>query len=740
MVSQRPNLLLVALLLSGVSSVLNQVIWQRALRLYLAGNDAVSSMIVVFVYMLGMGIGAWLGGRVARHFAKPLQGLSAIEFALALLNWAVAMLLAMDLQVSVQAFQQMVLAWGVPAPLLYGVTATVVFTFPCLLMGMTLPVACEASQRQLGFSESRLLSQLFALNTIGAVGGAVAGSLWMLPVWGQRVSLLIAVCLNALAGVLLLLQSARRSSLVSETMPIRATGTTTTTSSIPASAILIAGFWLGFAALAFEMYLLRLAALAFFPRPYTFAAVLGGFLLAWSVGVHVGGKHGHGIAKWLLWLSVSLGLTLSAAWLARSGLPFDFGDAIPIWAYRTIFLFTFVPCFIFGVLYAQLIAANARVSWGNEVGQFSAWNTVGSCLGVLVATLIGFEWPTFYGIAGLALLCLLLAFWMHRGNGSQPLHTTWRRHWVSATALTSVALVAGFAREQWLSGVLLTTIYSRSGVVEITRDQHLFLDGLWHSKLSQEQDHIRSNNWLMAMTPLLCHAGSDQPLECCVVGMGTGITAATMAQMNSVGQVVTYEIHEGLRQVVRDFPDGTLHVATSPKIHIEWQDARLGLALSDRPYDIITQAPLYLSQSGSSNLLSVEYMQLIRNRLKPGGIFCLYANTGGHKNQADLVLRTAQTVFKHSLTFGDGYLIVVSDAPLEYGRDWIVERMKVDAALAAEVDLCGLDRLLAWQDLPHRVSAASFVVTDDQPLVEHPAVIDWLFRGRSASAKPTDGE
>ena len=735
MLSKRPIFLLAALLLSGVSSVLNQVLWQRALRLYLSGNDAVSSMIIVFVYMLGMGVGAWLGGKWARRFSKPLNWLAGIEFGLALLNAVVAMLLAMDLQVSVQAFQQLVLSRGVPAELLYGASAIAVFSLPCLLMGMTLPVACEASQRQLGFAESRLLSQLFAINTLGAVAGAVLGSLWMLPVWGQRVSLFIAVGLNAFAGLLLIWQSARRST-VAESIEVNPENArrSTDTRSIPAPATLVIGFLLGFAALAFEMYLLRLAVLAFFPRPYTFAAVLGGYLLTWSIGVHYGGKSGQQLTTGLSWLGATLATTLPVAWLARSGLPFDFGDAIPIWLYRALFLTTFVPCFLFGLLYARLVTAYARSSWGDDVGRFSAWNTVGSCLGVLAATLIGFEWPTFYGIAFLSLLCLALAFWLQRHETPRVAP---RKRFSFAITLALIGLLGGVAREQWLSRILLQTIYSRSGVVEITRDQHLFLDGLWHSKLSSEYDHLRSNNWLMAMTPLLCHTMSDQPLECCVVGMGTGITAATMAKMDSVGQVVTYEIHEGLRQVVRDYPDGTLQVATNPKVQIEWQDARVGLALVDRQYDIITQAPLYLSQSGSSNLLSVEYLQLIRSRLKPGGIFCLYANTGGHKNQAAVVLRTAQSVFRHSLTFGDGYLIVVSDSPLEYSDESIQRRMSGDGALAEEIKLCGLQHLLDWQDLPLRVSTVPLVVTDDRPLLEHPAVIDWLLRRESTPAKGT---
>ena len=43
-----------------------------------------------------------------------------------------------------------------------------------------------------------------------------------------------------------------------------------------------------------------------------------------------------------------------------------------------------------------------------------------------------------------------------------------------------------------------------------------------------------------------------------------------------------------LRQIFDEYPAGTLHAATDPKINLIWQDARTGLALRDDTYDVIT--------------------------------------------------------------------------------------------------------------------------------------------------------
>ncbi len=67
--------LLLALFGSGVASIINQVVWQRALKIYLAGSEAVSAMIVVLVFMLGLGVGSQLMGKRAPPDCQSPAGL-----------------------------------------------------------------------------------------------------------------------------------------------------------------------------------------------------------------------------------------------------------------------------------------------------------------------------------------------------------------------------------------------------------------------------------------------------------------------------------------------------------------------------------------------------------------------------------------------------------------------------------------------------------------------------------------
>ena len=105
---------LTALLLSGVAGIINQVVWQRALKIYLAGSEAISSMIVVFVFMLGLGLGSFAMGLRAHRLRNPLRAFALVELSLALINGGICYLLALDVADSVYAFQRLVISIGVP--------------------------------------------------------------------------------------------------------------------------------------------------------------------------------------------------------------------------------------------------------------------------------------------------------------------------------------------------------------------------------------------------------------------------------------------------------------------------------------------------------------------------------------------------------------------------------------------------------------------------------------------------
>ncbi len=730
-------LLLLALFGSGVASIINQVIWQRALKIYLAGSEAVSAMIVVLVFMLGLGLGSQIMGRRAKAIANPLRTFALIELLLCLLNLGICFLLSLDLRESIYALQRLVVSVGIPLKALYAVTAAVLLSGPCILMGMTVPVASEGCQQQLGMRDNRFLSLLFFLNTLGALAGAILSGFVILPLLGQQTGLLIAVSMNALAsllaGLLSWLVSGRIETSTKSEPAIadqhgsdagtdrRLVGSLEGQSLKPA---LVLGFTLGLLSLAYEMHLFRIAALVSEPLPWIFSLVLAVFLLMWSLGVFAAGKLPVRLEWWLFAAAVTVGLVPLLYRLARwESLAWPHPYAWRI----CLFLLCFVPCFFFGVLFTQIITRFAR-SWGRDVGYYFAANTFGSCLGVLLGTLIGFEFPpeVIPWTIFLGLMSLLAAnrFWAGEAKS---------RFVIPAVGICA-AILAGQLAWWSLRGrsfepeQIVDAYYGRGGVVEIDALGDLSWDGLWHSSFAQGENYVGTNNWKMAVVPLLCHNQAGKtPLEICVIGLGTGITTGTLAESNLTEFVDSYEINEELRQMIEDYPEGTLHVATHPKVRHYWADGRSGLALNDQSYDLITQQPLYLKQAGSSILLSREYMELVKSRLKPQGIFCIYCNAQGNENQARMVRATVAEVFSHAESFHNGYMIIASNEPFRYTPELIRERFADDSFLKRQCEAYGLEKLDQALDQPRRRWDSPYLITDDHPLVEYPLILDTVF-------------
>jgi spermidine synthase len=723
-------ILLGALFFSGVASIINQVVWQRSVGIYLAGAETISSMIVVLVFMLGLGLGSLAMGRWAGKIRNPLLTLAVVELMLALSNAGICYLLTLDIGESIFAFQRMAISVGIPLRVLYASVSAVLLLIPCFLMGLTVPLAAEGCQRQLNYEEKSLLSVLFFLNTLGAVLGALLSGFVIMPVIGQQAGLLIAILLNILAGTLAMLLARHRDSGVesSQNEPEKTQGTQLTNYLHPD---LVLGFILGFASLGFEMYLFRITALSFAPRPYVFSSVLTAYLLIWSLGVYVARGRKDRIPLYLVLTAFSMALvpSLRAALCPASANPHQGPLAM------VVLIPCLIPCFGFGILFTQ-VAARFVKSWGQDVGKYFGYNTFGCCLGIISVTLIGFEFDPDYSVLCIAAGLALMMLYLRRGWGIQE---AWNNHCplIKSAMFVLILVWCGqlglklFGKSISLkSSNLIASYYGKDGVIDVDKNFDMRWNGLWHSFLVQGNNQIGSSNWKLAIIPLLCHQGKRIP-DTCVVGLGTGITAVTLARSCLVDRVDTYEINEVLKRIFHDYPNGTMNVATNPKVNIIWQDGRAGLALNnDKKYDLITQQPLYLMQSGSSCLLSKEYMELVKSRLKPGGVFCIYSNSMGNDEQAEIVRATAASVFKYQESFGNGYLLVVSESPIVYNKKSIEDKLKNEDILAGECrsSRMGMKKLLAYHDSPRLKWQSPYIITDDHPLIEYPDIVKYLVR------------
>ncbi len=153
-----------------------EIAWSRVSGPLLAarsGSDAVAFSVVLAAVVLGIGLGGVAARRVRGGLGRPL---ALVQGALCILT-----LMALEpLRDRVLGDRHLELVEGL-LPLL-----------PALLLGATFPLLSNALA-EAGTPASRGLARLYAVNTAGAVAGALLTGFWLMPALGaQRLLVLLA--------------------------------------------------------------------------------------------------------------------------------------------------------------------------------------------------------------------------------------------------------------------------------------------------------------------------------------------------------------------------------------------------------------------------------------------------------------------------------------------------------------------------------------------------------------------
>jgi spermidine synthase len=190
----------IAIALSGACALSAEVIWTRLLSLMLGGTVYTFSLILA-VFLAGLGLGSGIGSVLARETARPWALLAGCQLLLtAAVAWAAAMI-ALSLPywpinpaLSPSPwinFQLDVLRclWAVlPAAVLWGAS------FPLALAAVAAP----------GQDPGRLVGEVYAANTVGAILGAAASSLLLIAWLGTQQAQRLLIAGSAAATLVLL--------------------------------------------------------------------------------------------------------------------------------------------------------------------------------------------------------------------------------------------------------------------------------------------------------------------------------------------------------------------------------------------------------------------------------------------------------------------------------------------------------------------------------------------------------
>ncbi len=192
-----PRAVYLAIALSGMSALGAEVVWTRLLSLMLGATVYTFSLILA-VFLVGLGIGSTFGAFLARGAASARAGLGICQWLLtAAIAWTAAMI-ALSLPY-----------W----PIVPEISQSPWYTFqldlarclwavlpPACLWGASFPLALAAAASR-GQDPGRLVGGVYAANTIGAIAGALAFSLWLVPAIGTAGSERVLIGLAAAAAL-----------------------------------------------------------------------------------------------------------------------------------------------------------------------------------------------------------------------------------------------------------------------------------------------------------------------------------------------------------------------------------------------------------------------------------------------------------------------------------------------------------------------------------------------------------
>lgn len=636
---------------SGFPALIYQIVWQRSL-FSIYGVNVQSVAVVVSAFMLGLGIGSLLGGKLSEKF--PDRGI--------LIFGICELLVAGFGLISLRLFH-----WAAGFTAGSSLGYTILFSFlllivPTMLMGATLPLLVEQlvrTSRNVGYS----VATLYFVNTLGSAVACFVCAQMLLRNFGQSGSVTLAACVNTLVGATAFLyaRGRRTQSDATESTPIAAEPGSQSVLGL-GTAALIAGL-AGFLALGFEIAWFRIFALATFDRAPAFAFLLSTYLAGIAAGsflsetlVRKRGINPVTLAGFAMLLAGAISIYLPPLLASLSW------RNLPILASAPAF---FIAAALLGSVLPLLCQSSiaASDSAGRNVSLIYLSNILGSTLGSLV---IGFVLMDHFGtqaisiqLAAATVLTGFVVLLFRQGRFQFPGRTAWA---LAALAIAAIGLASSayrnlygimiFGAKSAEVGYMKHIVENRNGIVAVTDDDAVFGGGVYdgHFNIDPAND---KNFVIRAYVLSLFH---PHPRRCFMVGLASGSWAQVVANNPDVETLDIVEINPAYLALIARYPE-TSSLLRNPKVHIYIDDGRRWLlAHPEEKYDAVVANTSFHWRDHSSQVLSTEFLQIIKQHLLPGGIY--YYNA----TESPDVFVTGLHEFKYGLrviTF-----LMVSDYPI----------------------------------------------------------------------------
>jgi predicted membrane-bound spermidine synthase len=423
----------------------------------------------------------------------------------------------------------------------------------------------------------------------------------------------------------------------------------------------------GFIALAYEILWYRIYAFTSGGAAPTFAKLLAFYLF----GIAYGSLSVRDVCRRKLKDDLPRTLqTISSAVMLGSILAYLLAPILARWVTHIPsevgFVFVFVAAALLGSAFPLLshAAIDPAQDAGRRLSLLYLSNILGSTLG---SFLVGFV--VIDHLSTRSTSVLLLSFGLMIAIILTALSQRWNVNFIVGALACAICIACAgplfshlyerlLYKTQYRDGITFANLVeNRSGVIAVDQSGTVFGGGVYdgHFNIDPVND---SNGIFRAYAVAGLH---PLPKKILVIGLSSGSWAQVVANSPGVEDVTIVEINPGYLPLIRERA-GVATLLQNPKVHIVIDDGRRWLVgHPDQRFDFILMNTTFNWRSNASNLLSRDFLRLLRGHLASGGI--AYYNATWSKD----VLETGISQFPYALRIA-GFL-VVSNSPFALDKD-----------------------------------------------------------------------
>ncbi len=647
--------------LSGFSGLIYESIWSHYLKLFL-GHAAYAQILVLAIFMGGMGFGAWLCSKLVHRFKNLLLVYAIVEGIIGLLGLGFHSFFVSLLSFSYESVFPALENPGLVQLYKWLVSAAIILP-QSILLGSTFPLMSNGLLRLVAGKSGYSLSMLYFSNSIGAAIGVLSSGFYLIEKAGLPGTILIAGVLNIIVALIVYLMAKTASE---EAKPLKESISRISGPKL----LLIAAFITGAASFIYEIAWLRMLSMVLGASTHAFELMLSAFIFGLAMGsLWIRNrieliKKPFIVAGLIQILMGTFALLTLPVYNHTFNLMSFFIDALDITesgyilfniSSHFIVLLVMLPAtFCAGMtlpLFTHILITNGYGEKG--IGQIYASNTFGAICGVAFVVLIGMP---YFGLKGSMLfgsgLDIVLGFVLINTAIQRPLFSYARFaplvlfsaffiFIISFVKLDTEKMTAGVFRHGYIFDKDNEVLFYKDGKtasISVTKTKNLLA-----LKTNGKPDagiaivsgkYTTADEYTMALLGALPVAHRPRAKTVAAIGMGSGLTTHTLLAWPEFTSVDTVEIESAVIDAAHYFGSRVENIFTDPRSKIHIEDAKTFFSNHSRKYDIVISEPSNPWVSGVSSLFTEEFYAVIKNHINAGGLFVQWI----HAYEIDRVL------------------------------------------------------------------------------------------------------